>query len=122
MASDRRKGAPECIKDGEWQSKPKKNKVKPPEINALCHRTDNAGVKRGSSPVDKEGNESVEKGGNAVVKGGDGTPEVDPEMHGTGAPQESELTLSSFNPLSNKIEEEELGIWILSCSDLLGQE
>ena len=110
----RRAGAPEGVKDGKRKSQAKKEAVKPPEINTLGHRMDCAIAEEERSPMDKESDKMVDKDGNTTFKGSDRTPEVDPETHRAGAPQQSELALCGFKALGDHVEKNCPGIIVLS--------
>ena len=60
--------------------------MKPPEINIPSHWINHTIVKENGGPVDKEGREVLKQDGNTAFEGGDRVPEVDPEIHETGAP------------------------------------
>ena len=108
---DWKEGAPESVQKCERQGDTKKNEPKPPQINTFGGRTDHA--------LDDKVGDMLNKEGHVTFKGSERTPEIDPQMHETGAPQESELTLCCLNSLRDNVEQNLLCIRILSHETFL---
>ena len=87
--------------------------MEPPTINIFSFRIDHAIVKDCSSTIKQQRTEMLKGNGHIAFKGGDRIPEVDPEIHRTGAPCKSELSFCSFNTLGDETEKKTLLIGVL---------